>query len=107
MMRLRRIGPVSAARFGFWLGFATMFAQILVALFFLTINGVPPTSLPLDVWRQIAWLIFMSSAITAFSTFVFAMIYNWSTDMFGGLELEFEMLPPSVEKTADDFEIED
>jgi hypothetical protein len=90
MVKLRRIGQFSAARFGFFLGFATMFAQILVALFILTINGIPPTQLPPEIWGQIAWIIFVNSAFTAFSTFVFAMIYNWGSDMFGGLELEFE-----------------
>jgi hypothetical protein len=97
MMRLRRIGVFSAGRFGFWLGLALTLAEIIVALFMLAMNGIPPTALPPEIWGQIAWFIFVTALIMAFSVFVFALIYNWSTDIFGGLELEFEMARPSEE----------
>jgi hypothetical protein len=102
MMRLRRIGPMSAARFGFWLGLASIFSQLLVLLLFLTINGIPPTSLPFEFWQNVAWVVLQVSLVTAFSTFMFATIYNWSSDAFGGgLELEFELAKP-VEETMQD-----
>ena len=101
-MRLRRIGPLSAARFGFWFGLATFLAQIIVGLVLLALNGVPPTRLPPEIRLEIAKIMFITGLFTAFSIFVFAMIYNWSSDAFGGgLELEFEVIPPVEEIVQD------
>lgn len=99
MVKLRRIGTFSAARFGFWLGFSTMFAQLLIFLVMMTLNGIPPTSLPGSFWGEVLKILLLSGAITAFSTFIFAVIYNWGNGMFGALELEFEMpIPPVAEE---------
>ena len=97
MVKLRRIGPFSAARFGFFFGLAAVLAQVMVLLVILTFNGIPPTQLPPEIWMEILRVMFLSGAFTAFSFFVFSIIYNWSSDIFGALELEFEMPMATVE----------
>lgn len=99
MVKLRRIGLISAGRFGFLLGFATIFTQLLVLLFFLATNGIPPTSLPAEFWWEVGGIMLRFAGISALSIFIFASIFNWSSDLFGGLELEIEM--PVARNDAD------
>lgn len=91
MITLRRIGVQSAGRVGFWLGIATAAANIIVALVMLFIQlGIPPTSLPPEIWQQIGLGILISGIVTALAMGLFAFLYNMN-GAFGGLELEFDM----------------
>jgi hypothetical protein len=98
MIKLRRIGVQAAGRVGFWLGIATSSANIIASLIFLfVVMGIPPTKLPLELWKQVAFSIAITGAVTALAMSLFASIYNLN-GMFGGLELEFDMSDTPFEK---------
>jgi hypothetical protein len=99
MVKVRRVGLLSAARFGFWLGFASILARILFILVMMALNGIPPTAIPLEEWIEAMKFMVIVGLMSAFSIFVFAVIYNWSTSIFGGLELEIEL--PTAEETLE------
>jgi hypothetical protein len=104
IVKLSRIGVGSAARSGFWLGVATSIANVIVGLIFLfVVHGIPPTQLPPEIWKQVAFSIMISGAVTALAMRLFALIYN-SGNIFGGLELEFEMpdTPDEKRKNGED-----
>lgn len=98
MVKLSRIGVNSAGRVGFWLGVATIVANIIAGLIFLfVVHGIPPTMIPLDVWKDIAIQVILTGSVTSLAMGLFAVIYN-SGNFFGGLELEFESPDALTEK---------
>lgn len=91
MVKLSKIGVNSASRVGFWLGVATVVANVIAGLIFLfVVEGIPPTQIPIEIWKQVAFSILITGCVTSMTMSLFAFLYNLNGSLFGGLELEFE-----------------
>ena len=91
MVKLKRIGVLSAGKTGFWVGFALTITQIIFFLLFITLVGrVNIGHLPPSLWVRMAISTFLSALGAGITWGAIAYIYNLVSGIHGGLELYFE-----------------
>lgn len=99
MTTLRRIGPVSAGRVGFWMGVLLNLTLLIIALVFLAAFGViDQVGFGRDFWIGVLRSTLVSGITTAITWGTAAYLYNLSARFGGGLQFEFEMDSPSSDE---------